>query len=259
MFLLILGFSAPFLTTRDPMKVMAEPMDQPPSSKYILGTDTLGIDIFTQLVYGLRSSFIIGFLAGTIGILLGTFLGLMAGLRPGVLDTVLTRFIDVFLVIPVLPLLVIIAAMVPRTTIFLLAVIIGLFSWPWTARAIRSQVLSLREREFVSLAKLSGLNDLEIVFKEIMPNMLSYIGALFANAVSGAMVSEAGISLLGLGCQDVTTLGIILYRAQVRGATVRGLWWWWFPPALCFILIFIALQSINMGLDEIYNPRLRKG
>ncbi len=256
--LVAIGFSAPFLTDRDPIAVMKEPMDQPPSNKYPLGTDTLGRDIFAQLVYGLQSSFIIGFVAGTEGMIFGIFLGLMAGLRPGILDTVLTRFIDVFLVMPVLPLLVIIASMLPYTSILLLGAVIGIFSWPWTARSIRSQVLSLREREFVSLARLSGSNDLEIVFKEILPNMLSYIGALFASAVAGGMIGEAGISLLGVGPQDVSTLGMILYWAQSRGATVRGMWWWWFPPALCFILVFIGLQSINMGLDEIYNPRLRK-
>jgi len=200
----------------------------------------------------------IGAMAGSIGTLIGIVVGFMAGYKGGLVDSGLRTLIDVFLVIPMWPLMVVIASYVQFLTVPVMAGLLAAFSWPWPARAMRAQVMSLGQREFVNLAKLTNLNSFEIAFQEIMPNMLSYIGANFANAVAGAMMAEVGLEIIGLGPQNTTTLGLMLYWAMWRGALVRGITWWVFPPIVVLISVFISLHLINMGLDEVYNPRLRR-
>ncbi|MGQ9631628.1 MAG: ABC transporter permease [bacterium] len=233
--------------------------DRPPSSEHILGTDTLGRDVFAQLIHSIRQSLLIGFFTGLVGLLVGISIGIIGGYKGGLVDDSLRSITDVFLVIPTLPLLVVLSAYVRFLTVPTLVVILAIFSWPWPARTFRAQVLSLRKREFIDLAKLSGLSDVKIVFTEVLPNMLPYVGTSFANAVSAAILAEVFLEILGLGPQNTTTLGFMLYWAMWRGALIRGIVWWVFPPMVCLILIFIALQFINIGLDEIYNPRLGKG
>ena len=144
-------------------------------------------------------------------------------------------------------------------TIPALVLILAVFAWPFPARTFRSQVLSLRKREFINMAKLSGMSDLKIVFREILPNMLPYVGTTFANAVSGAILAEVFLEILGLGPQNTTTLGVMIYWAMWRGALIRGILWWVLPPMIAIVLVFVGLQLINIGLDEVYNPRVRKG
>jgi peptide/nickel transport system permease protein len=256
--MIVIGLSASLLTPYSPTHAGQFSKNLLPSLKHPLGTDQLGIDVFSEVVYGLQASLLVGTIAGLIGILMGTVVGAIAGYKGGLVDGVLVRVVDAMLVFPVWPMMVIIAAYLPSVTILAIALIIGIFNWAWPARSIRSQVMSLKERDFVHLAKLSGLGDLETVFKEVVPNMLSYIGANLAYAVSGAIVAEAALSLIGLGPMDVTTLGKMLFWARMWSAMVKGLWWWILPPALLLVLIFMSLQIINIGLDETYNPRLKE-
>lgn len=254
----ILAICAPLLTKYDPFRIFSAQRDLLPSWEHPLGTDSLGRDLFAQLVYGIRASLIIGLLSGAIGTVLGFVIGLISGYKSGYLGTSITRFIDVFICIPSLPILILITAMLPRTSVLILCLVIAIFSWPWTARAIRAQVLSLKERDFINLAKCSGMGDLEIIFKEVLPNILPYIASSFAITTISAMLSEAALSFIGIGPYEVVTLGKIIAWSQQWSAIMRGMVWWWLPPSLSLVLIFIGFQSINMGLDEIFNPRLKR-
>jgi len=257
----ILAFITIFAEQIAPGDVRASgqfPRNLPPSRQHLLGTDSLGRDCWLHLVHATRNSLIIGILAGGIGLVLGALFGFVSGMSGGRIDSLIRSIIDVFLVLPAWPLLVLVASYVRFVTILMMATLLSVLSWAWPARTIRSQVLSLKERGFVDLSRISGANSLQIIFIELMPNMLPYLGASFANAVSGAMLAEVGLELIGLGPQGTTTLGLILYWAQLRGALMLNLWWWLFPPIGVLVLIFIGFHLINMGFEEIYNPRLRR-
>jgi len=256
--LVIVSLSANLVYPGNPASVERYPHDLSPSWEHPLGTDSLGRDVFVQLLHGTQQSLLIGVMAGAVGVGIGTTLGFIAGYKGGILDGVIRSITDVFLVIPTWPLLVVLASYTTVVTVPLLASVLAALSWPGPARVVRSQVLSLRRREFVSLAKISGRNSLEISFLELMPNMLSYLGVRFAAAISGAMLAEVGLDLIGLGPQGSITLGMMLYYAQLKSALMRNLWWWLFPPIIVLILVFVGLNLINLGLDEVYNPRLRK-
>jgi peptide/nickel transport system permease protein len=143
-------------------------------------------------------------------------------------------------------------------TVELMALIIAALAWRYPARAIRSQTLSLRERSYVQIARLNGMGGLEIVVKEVLPNLLPYIAASFVATVSIAMLSAIGLEALGLGPQNVPTLGMMIYWAQFYSAILRGFWWWWAPPIVVIILIFVGLLFISSGLDQLVNTKLRK-
>lgn len=257
--LVIIAASADFLAPYDVATIGLNAPDLPPSFENLLGTDTLGRDIFDQLVHSVRQSLIIGFFTGLVGLVVGSTVGIISGYRGGFVDDSLRSITDVFLVIPTIPLLVVLSSYVRFLTIPALVLILAVFAWPFPARTFRSQVLSLRKREFINMAKLSGMSDLKIVFREILPNMLPYVGTTFANAVSGAILAEVFLEILGLGPQNTTTLGVMIYWAMWRGALIRGILWWVLPPMIAIVLVFVGLQLINIGLDEVYNPRVRKG
>jgi peptide/nickel transport system permease protein len=218
----------------------------------------MGRDLLAVLVYGTQTSILIGLMAGIMGILVGVAVGFISGYEGGMTDTILVSTTDVFMVLPTWPLIVILSQYLKALSLPLFATLLAIFSWPETTRRVRSQVISLKERSFVRLAKLSGQGSLEIAFREIAPNMLPYIGACFASAVSGAVLAESGLSLLGLAPVGTVTLGLNLNYATAYGAMIKGMWWWLVPTILCLVGVFLGLQLINMGLDEIYNPRLRK-
>ena len=257
--LVIIAVIADLLAPYDVASIGLHGPDLAPSFENLLGTDTLGRDVFDQLVHSIRQSLIIGFFTGLVGLVVGMTVGVFSGYRGGLVDDSLRSVTDVFLVIPTIPLLVVLSSYVRFLTIPALILILAVFAWPFPARTFRSQVLSLRKREFINLAKLSGMSDIKIVFREILPNMLPYVGTTFANAVSGAILAEVFLEILGLGPQNTTTLGVMVYWAMWRGAMIRAILWWVLPPMVVLVLIFIGLQLINIGLDEVYNPRIRKG
>lgn len=257
--LAVVAATANILAPYDVATIGLNPPDLPPSFENPLGTDTLGRDIFDQLVHSVRQSLIIGFFTGLVGLFVGMAVGIISGYRGGFVDDSLRSVTDVFLVIPTIPLLVVLSSYVRFLTVPALVLILAVFAWPFPARTFRSQVLSLRKREFINMAKLSGMSDLKIVFREILPNMLPYVGTTFANAVAGAILAEVFLEILGLGPQNTTTLGVMIYWAMWRGALIRGILWWVLPPMIVIVLIFVGLQLINIGLDEVYNPRVRKG
>ena len=241
----------------DPLAAALFPIDHPPSQKHILGTDSLGRDVWAQLLFSINQSLLVGFIVAIIGTTVGAVIGFLAGYYGGVVDLVLRGLTDIFIVIPMLPILILIASMVRVVSLWMTAMILSVFAWAWPARQVRAQVLSLKERDFVYMARLSGMGGIEIVFRELMPHMLQWLGANFTNSVVWAILTEAGIEFLGLGPQKTMTLGMMLYWAMYHAAVFRGLWWWWAPPIVTIILIATSLFMMHVGLDEIVNPRLR--
>src|SRR5260221_1265199 len=230
---------------------------KPPSAQYPLGTDNVGRDMLALMVHGIHPSLKIGLIAGILGTVAGTLLGLIAGYSGGRLDTIISTAADITLTIPSLLILVVLASYLRTTTIELTAVIIAIFAWAGPTRLIRSQALSLRERPFVPLAKLSGQSALEIAVLQILPNLLPYIMAGFVGSISGAILASVGIQLLGLGPLLTPNLGMILNNAFTGAALFRGMWGWWGPPAVALVMLFIGLFLISIALDEYANPRLR--
>ena len=223
----------------------------------ILGSTSLGQSILAQLFQAIPNSMLVGLLAATIGTSIGALLGLLSGYFGGKVDAALRVLIDVFLSVPSLLFLVLIASLLRGVGVPALAIMIGLFAWAWPARAVRSQVLSLKERPFVQVGLLSGLSGLEIVWGELMPHLLPWLGANFVNAFVAAILAESGLSILGLGPQQDMTLGMMIYWSLNYGALLQNMWWWWATPVISLIVLFLALYMVHVGLDEVSNPRLR--
>lgn len=241
----------------DARPISARP-EQPPSFERPFGTDDAGRDLFAVMVLAVPRALQLGLLAGIIGVGIGIFLGFLAGYVGGVVDTAIRSTVDTLLTVPGLVILVTIAATIRESlSVGAMALIIAMLAWMGPTRAIRSQVLTMRERSYVRMAKLNGLNTFEIILKELLPNLLPYLGAIFVGAVAGGLLAAIGLEALGLGPQNEPTIGMTIYWANTFNALIRGMWWWWLPPILFVMLLFISLFLISSGLDEIANPRLR--
>lgn len=231
----------------------------PPSSEHWLGTDHLGIDMVSLLVRGLRASLYVGFLAGTVATIVGTLIGLYGGYKGGLIDDLLTVGTNLFLVIPSLIVLILLSSSIENgRSLTLIALIIGCTTWTWSARAVRAQSSSLRGRDHVSLARINGYGTLGIVLMHIMPYLLSYIFMVFILQTATGILSEASISMLGLGPYDSISLGNILNDAIKNEALTDGAWWAFLPAVVLITVIVFALYIINTSLEGVFNPRLRK-
>ena len=236
----------------------AVPRKLPPSASQILGTTSVGQSVAAQMSEAIPNSMLVGLIAASLGTLIGAAMGFTSGYYGRWIDAVLRILIDVFLAVPSLLFLVLIASLVKGVSVPIMALIIGLFAWSWPARAIRSQVLSLKTRPFVDVARISGMSSIEIIVRELMPQMLPWMGANFVNAFIVAILSEAGLSILGLGPQREMTLGMMIYWSLNYGAILQNLWWWWLTPVLTLIILFLALYLVHLGFDEVANPGLRE-
>ncbi|ABY95562.1 peptide/nickel transport system permease protein [Thermoanaerobacter thermohydrosulfuricus] len=258
LFFLILAIIGPYISYyKDPLEYVSM-SNLPPSRENWLGTTTFGQDVFTQFVYGLRSTFFIGLFGGGLATIIGLLIGFIAGYKGGLLDDLLMMLTNILIVIPTLALLIIIAAYLPYRGIGIQSVIIGLTAWPWTARAIRAQTLSLKSREFVNLAKITALRPLKIVLEEIAPNMMSYVVMVFILQFAGAILAAVGLDFIGLGPTRGISLGLMMQYSVLWNAIQLGMWWWFVPPGLAITMIVSSLYFLNIGLDEIFNPRLRE-
>ena len=255
--LFLFGFIGSQLISPKRADMGANPLNLRPTWEYPLGTDGLGRDMLAVMVIGIPNTFKIGFLAGAVGLVIGTFIGLFAGYYRGYADTAISSFADVMLVIPTLAILITVSAYVRVVTVETMALIVGLLAWPLPARVIRSQTLSLRDRLFVEVAKLSGANDFEIITFQILPNLTAYLAASFVGAVSIGILTAVGLEVLGLGPQNVPTIGRTLSYAFKYTALFRGMWWWWGPPVVTLAIIFAGLFQMSISLDKYANPRLR--
>jgi peptide/nickel transport system permease protein len=230
----------------------------PPSSEHLLGTTAPGQDVLAQLVYGLRASFAVGAMSAAVAFLIATAVGFTAGYRGGVVDEILSMLTNVVLVIPTLAVLIIVAAYLSVRGLVSEALLIGVTSWPWAARAIRAQTFSLASRDFVSLARLSGARGRHVIVGEIAPNMASYLFLVFILLFGGSILTAAFLDFLGLGPTNAMSLGVMMNNATVSSALPLGMWWWFVPPGLAIVAVVGGLYVMNVGLDEIFNPRLRE-
>jgi peptide/nickel transport system permease protein len=253
---LVLAIVGPWLTDADPFE-FGYPTGESPSRDHWLGTTASGQDVFAQFVHGLRSSFVVGALAGGVAALIAMTIGFAGGYRGGVVDDLLSVLTNVVLVVPSLAVLIVFAAYLDVGSLWAEAVLIGVTIWPWAARAIRAQTFSLVSREFVSLARLSGAGNLRIVVREIAPNMSSYLVLVFILLFGGSVLTAATLDFLGLGPSQVMSLGLMMYTAVYASALQLGMWWWFVPPGLAITAIVGSLYVMNVGLDEVFNPRLR--
>ena len=242
-----------------PHKIGTDQPKLPPSFEHLLGTDDYGRDMLTIFLYAVQFSLYTGLVAGTIGTLIGATLGFISGYEGGVVDELLRNFIDMFMVVPLWPILAVVLVYLRGTSFTTIAILLGAFSWPGAARTIRSQVLTLKEKDFVDLAKISGLNQFEILFKEILPNMIPYLSLIFMGSVVGAMFAEVSLEVIGLVPKGNSwTLGLMFNAAIENIAVLKGWWWWVVPPTAALVGTFISLYTITVGLDEIANPRLKR-
>jgi len=255
--LLVLAVIGPWLTDADPFE-FGFVTGAEPSRENWFGTTAPGQDVFAQFVHGLRASFVVGALSAAIAALIGMTVGFVAGYRGGVVDEVLSLFTNVVLVIPTLAVLIIVAAYLSVRGLVTEAVLIGVTSWPWAARAIRAQTFSLASRDFVSLARLSGARSTQVIVREIAPNMASYLFLVFILLFGGSVLTAAFLDFIGLGPTNAMSLGVMMNNAVVSGALPLGMWWWFLPPGLGIMAIVGGLYVMNVGLDEVFNPRLRE-
>ncbi len=254
--LLAVAFVGPALRDYGPNDYVGPPA-QGPSAEYWFGTTTFGQDVFVQFVHGVGATFFVGLLGGGLAAVVGMTVGFVAGYRGGIVDEVLNMLTNVVLVIPTLMVLIVVVAYVDARGLLIEAVFIGLTSWPWAARAIRAQTLSLRSRDFVDLARLSGRSTRQIIAGEIAPNMSSYLMLTFILLFGGAVLIAATLDFIGLGPTDGMSLGLMMNNAVLWSALQLGMWWWFIPPGIGIVAIVGSLYVLNVGLDEIFNPRLR--
>ncbi len=223
-----------------------------------LGTESSGRDMLALIILGAPNSFLVGIIAASIGMGTGIILGFTSGFLGGRVDDFIRLISDVTVTIPALMVLIVIQSLMRQVDITTMALLIALFAWPSPTRLIRAQVLSMKQSGYVLMAKLSGASTFSIMFKEMLPNLLPYLAASFIGNATGAILAAVGLETLGLGPQRVPTLGGTIYFALSGAALLRNMWWWWGLPTILLSLMFIGLLLINLGLDEIANPRLRQ-
>ena len=260
MFVLV-ALAAPILTPYDPNASVVRG-SLPPSPAHIFGTTGLGQDMFAQIVYGARISLVIGFLAAIGSTVLQVFFGLTSAYFGGIVDDVLSLIINVFLVLPGLPLAIVLASLASSADSankneFVIALVLLFTSWSYGARVLRAQTLSLKEREFVAAARSTGEGPLRIIFAEILPNEIALVASTFIGTFVYAVGAEVALEFLGLGDTSQASWGVILYWAQNNTALISGKWWQFVPAGLCVALLCAGLAFINFGIDELANPRLR--
>jgi peptide/nickel transport system permease protein len=233
---------------------------KPPSFQYPFGTDFFGRNLLAAMVMGMWQTAVIGVLAGGLGTLIGVVLGFISAYFGGWIDSTIRTICQILTPIPVLLIQVVVAGSLDKrdVTIVTMAFIVVMLAWMGPTLVIRAQVLTMKERQFVSVAKLSGVSDLGIIFKEILPNLLPFIAAAFVGQVFSAVFASFYLAVLGLGPLREPLLGNIIWAAQLQGAFFNGWWWWPIAPSVAMILILGSLALINMGLDELANPRVRR-
>lgn len=229
-----------------------------PSPEHPLGTERYGRDVLAMTVAALGISLTIGAYAGLLSTFIGVIVAFVAGYKGGKADGFLATTTDMFLVVPSFPLLLTLSAYVRNVSLFQVGLMLAIFSWPFAARTIRAQVLSLRSRPYVELARVTNLSDLEIIFQELVPNLMPYIGVGFASSALGAIFALVGLEVIGLGPANVIDLGLMINWAIGWGALSLGAWPIFVAPVVVLSLLFVAVNLINIGLEEIYNPRLRR-
>ncbi len=250
------ALAAPWVAPYDPRALVGEPFERP-GEDHILGTDQVGRDIYSQLIWGTRISLMVGLFASAFSVAIGAAIGLVSGYLRGPIDAVMMRITDLFITLPNIPLMLILAAIIGRS-VWNIILVIAVTGWTGTARMVRAQTLSIKERPYVEAARSVGARDSQIMFRHILPNIIPLI---FANAIVGivnAILAESGLSFLGLGDPTKPSWGLILRHANEVGAMATGRLWFIIPPGICIMLIAIGFAFSSYSLDQILNPRLRE-
>lgn len=249
---------APLIAPFDPREAVG-PANDGPSAAHWLGTTDNGEDVLSQLIWGAQTSLLVGLVAGLISTLIGLAVGLTAGYSPGLVDEVLSFLTNLALVVPVLPLIVTLASYSPVRGLWMIIVVISVTGWAYGARIKRSQVISLRTRDYVAAARLAGDRTPRIIVREIVPNMTSLIVVGFMGAALGAIGGEAGLAFLGLGDPQTVSWGGMLNQANIGGALLTGQLAWLIAPGLALAVLITSFTLINFGIDTLSNPHLREG
>lgn len=252
----LMALLAPVLAPVDPAAFVDRP-HLPPSSAHLLGTTGQGQDVFAQTVWGARPTLVVGILVGLISTLIGIVVGISAGYFGGGVDDILSLGTNIFLIVPSLPLLVVLAAFLGSGNVAFFIAVLTITGWAWPARIMRSQTLSLREKDFVAAARVGGEGGMRIVLAEILPNMLSIVVASFLSSTIFAIGALTALEFLGLGNPSVISWGTSLYWASNNAGLLTGAWWTFIPAGACIALVAFAFALINYAVDEITNPRLR--
>ena len=254
--IILLGLFAPLLTAHDPFHRAGLP-NVSPNLDYLLGTTRMGKDVFSQLLYGGQTSLAVGFTAGIAATIIGLIVGISSGYFGGRIDEILTFFVNVVLVLPALPLIIVFASFVEKASPGVIGIVLAATGWGWSARTIRTQTLALRNRDFILAAELLGERKWRIILMEIFPNMFSFVVGGFVLATIYAIIAEAGLEFIGLGNPSSVTWGTMLFWAQRNAALITGAWWEIWPPCIAIMVTAAALVLINFSVDELTSPQLR--
>jgi peptide/nickel transport system permease protein len=256
-FMIVIALIAPLISVAHPDEFNLLAAKQAPSLHHLFGTTDQGSDIFSQVVVGARRSLLLGFAAALLATALAATLGVTAAYSGGIVDEVINFFINVFIVIPAIPLLVVISGFMKNRGMWTMALVLAAVLWAFEARILRGQALGLKNRDFVLSARASGESTRRIVFAELMPNMISRIAAGFVLVFYIALLTDAGLEFLGLGDMSKTSWGVTLYWAQVNSTVLQGEWWPFFFPGAALAFTVLGLVLLLAGIDEVSNPRLR--
>ena len=255
-------FIYPLIDPGDPMEMLSLSFENPGTVTYtgktlVLGSDNFGRDAMLELVYGTRTSLFVGLIGGSVTAVIGLVVGLAAGYMGGKVDSFLTAITNMFIVIPSFIILILISMSLETQSSVTTAVIIGFTGWPWLARAVRGQTASLRNREHVNIARITGYSTPRIIFTEILPYLASYVVMAMILAVASSILQEASLAMLGLGPRNTVSLGTLMNWAMMFTAPAIGAWWTFVPSALVISLITFSMYLMNSGMDEIFNPKIR--
>ncbi len=256
-FFILIAIFAEFLAPYSPTAVNPKLRLKPPSAEHWLGTTHLGEDVLSQVIFGTRGVIVVGFLAAAIATVIAITVGVISGYISGWQSEALSALTNVFLVIPGLPLIIIVASMFEDPPLWIVAAVLGIIGWAWGARVLRAQTMSLRNRDFVQAARANGEPLRRIIAVEMLPNLMALIAASFVGTVTAAILSLTTLSYIGVIPVTTYNWGTILNWASAQGAFRQNQWWWYLPPGLCIAAIGVALSLINFGIDEYVNPRLR--
>ena len=256
-FFVLIAIFADILAPYSPTKVDPTARFQAPSPEHWLGTTHIGEDVLSQVIHGTRGVIVVGFLAAIIATLIAIIVGVISGYLNGWRSESLSALTNVFLVIPGLPLIIIVASMFEDPPLWVIALVLGLIGWAWGARVLRAQTMSLRNRDFIQAARANGEPLRRIITVEMLPNLMALIAASFVGTVTAAILGLTTLSYIGVIPVTTYNWGTILNWASAQGAFRQNQWWWYLPPGLCIAAIGVALSLINFGIDEYVNPRLR--
>jgi peptide/nickel transport system permease protein len=253
---ILVALAGPLFIRQNPLTYTKDLL-QPPSSAHWLGTNQGGQDVFIQLIIGTRSSLVWAFATGLMVMVIAVVVGVVSGYLGGIVDDILSVITNVFLVVPAFPLAIVAVEYFNRSAITI-AIVVALTNWPWGARVLRAQTLSMRSREFVTAARAVGEKTWRIIFLEILPNEIAIVAASFITTTIQVLLAVASLEFLGFGDSQAISWGTMLYSAYTGSALLQGTWWWFAPPGLCIALLGSGLALLNFGIDEVADPRLRQ-